>query len=216
LGRPGEVAAEGVITPARTRARKGEGDRLRAEILDAATKVLAESGSEQAMSIRAVADAAGVTAPSIYMHFADKTDLVYAVCERHFGELDAFVESQLVGIHDPYDRLAARGRAYIRFGLDHAEQYRVLFMTTEFPDHYTPEKMSEMAGYQHLVDNVQACMDAGTIVTDDPALVSIGLWALVHGVTSLLVSRPGFPWPPIDELVEHTLGVYARGLTVER
>ncbi|MBA3653434.1 MAG: TetR/AcrR family transcriptional regulator [Actinobacteria bacterium] len=214
MGRVAQAPAEDVITPpARTRARRGEGERLRDEILVAAARVLAESGSEQAMSIRAVADAAGVTPPSIYMHFADKTDLVYAVCERNFTELDAYVESQLAGVDDPSERLALRGRAYIGFGLDHAEQYRVLFMTTEFPEHYTPEKMSEMAGYQHLVDNVRECMHAGTIATDDPEVVSVGLWALVHGITSLLVSRPSFPWPPVDTLVDHVLATYASGLS---
>src|SRR4051794_538206 len=107
LGCAGVVATGDAITPAaRSRARRGEGQRLRDEILVAATQVLADTGSEQAMSIRAVADAAGVTPPSIYMHFADKTDLVYAVCERHFAELDAHVEAALVGITDPVERLA--------------------------------------------------------------------------------------------------------------
>jgi AcrR family transcriptional regulator len=179
-------------------------------------KVLADAGSEQAMSIRAVADAAGVTPPSIYMHFADKADLVYAICEQHFAELDVYVESQLDGIADPMTRLAARGRAYVRFGLDHAEQYRVLFMTTEFPDSYTPEKMGEMAGFAHLVANVQECIDSGAVAEHNAEMVSIGLWALVHGVTSLLVSRPGFPWPPVEDLIDHVLGVYATGLAGER
>ncbi len=174
--------------------------------------MLAETGSEQAMSIRAVADAAGVTAPSIYMHFADKTDLVYAVCERHFAELDAHVEAAVAGIADPLARLAARGRAYINFGLDHAEEYRVLFMATGAPADFTPEKMGEMAGFDHLTANVQECIDAGVINADDPELISVGLWSLVHGVTSLLVSRPTFPWPPVDELVDHVLSVYAAGL----
>jgi AcrR family transcriptional regulator len=181
----------------------------------AATRVLAEAGSEQAMSIRAVADAAGVSAPSIYMHFADKTDLVYAVCEQHFRELDSFVEAALVGIADPYERLAARGRAYVRFGLDHAEEYRVLFMATDMPEHYTADKMSEMAGFRHLIDNVQECMDAGLLAPADPTLVGVGLWSVVHGVTSLLVSRPNFPWPPAEELIDHVCETYAKGLAAE-
>jgi AcrR family transcriptional regulator len=205
------------VTPsARARARKGEGDRLRDEILDAAERVLAETGSEAATSIRAVADAAGVTPPSIYMHFADKTDLVYAVCERQFAELDAYIEAKASDAVDPYDQLALRGRAYVEFGLAHPEQYRVLFMGTEIPAHYTGEKMTEMSGFAHLVANVTACMDAGQMQRDDPELVSIGLWSLVHGVTSLLVSRPNFPWPPVDQLVEHVLSVYSKGLAAER
>lgn len=207
------VAEDDVITASpRTRARRGEGDRLRDEILDAAERVLAEAGSEQAMSIRAVADAARITPPSIYMHFADKTDLVYAVCERHFAALDDYVETKVDGLVDPYERLGMRGRAYIEFALAHPEQYRVLFMGTDIPEHYTAEKMTEMSGFAHLVANVEECMAAGTMAPDDPELVSIGLWALVHGVTSLLVSRPNFPWPPVDQLIDHVLETYAKGL----
>ena len=203
------------MTPLRARARRGEGERLRDEILVAATKVLAETGSEQAMSMRAVAEQAGVSPPSIYMHFADKTDLVYAVCERHFTELDAHVEAALEGITDPVERLAARGRAYVEFGLAHAEQYRVLFLATEAPAHYTPERMVEMSGFDHLLENVQQCIDAGLIAPGDPEVISVGLWAQVHGITSLLVSKPTVPWPPVDTLVDHVRRVHALGLAAQ-
>ena len=49
----------------RSRARRGEGDLLREEILLAATRLLIETGNEDAMSIRAIADAVGVSPPSI-------------------------------------------------------------------------------------------------------------------------------------------------------
>jgi AcrR family transcriptional regulator len=126
--------------------------------------------------------------------------------------LDAHVESALDGITDPVERLSARGRAYIDFGLDHAEQYRVLFMANDAPANFTPERMSEMAGFEHLTENVQQCIDTGAIAPGDPELISVGLWALVHGVTSLLVSRPTFPWPPVESLVDHVMAVYAAGL----
>jgi AcrR family transcriptional regulator len=209
------VGRRNSVVARRSRARRGEGDLLRDEILDAASRVLIESGGEHAMSMRAVADAAGVTPPSIYMHFADKIDLVYAVCERHFCELDAYVEDALADIDDPMLRLRERGRAYVRFGLDHPEQYRVLFMGHQAPEDYTPEKMGQMAGFQHLRENVEACIAAGAITATDATIVSVGLWAVVHGVTSLLVSKPGFPWPPVDELIDHVLDTHARGLAAE-
>ena len=213
MGRRAQGPAEGVITkPARVRARRGEGERTREEILDAAERVLAKAGSEQAMSMRAVADDAHLSPPAIYMHFADKTELVYAVCERHFSLLHESMEKAASDFTDPLDRLAARGRAYVRFALDHAEQYRVLFMGVDVPESYTPERMSEMAGFQPLVDDVAAAIDAGEIATGDPMLIAVGLWAAVHGITSLLVSRKSFPWPPVDELVEHMLATHAAGL----
>ena len=75
------AAARPSASPRRARARRGEGPRLREEILAAATRLLAETGDEEAVSIRAVAEAVGVTPPSIYLHFADKTELIFAVCE---------------------------------------------------------------------------------------------------------------------------------------
>jgi len=64
----------------RRRAPRGQGRKLREEILAAAERLLRETGDQEAVSIRAVADAVGVTPPSIYLHFADKTDLIFAIC----------------------------------------------------------------------------------------------------------------------------------------
>src|SRR6266545_2557125 len=105
----------------RSRAPKGEGRRLREEILDACEKLLLATGSAEAVSIRAVADAVGVTAPSIYRHFPDKTTLIFEVCERHFNELDKQIDEAVAGTTDPVKRLQARGIAYVRFGRDNPE-----------------------------------------------------------------------------------------------
>ncbi|WP_161500852.1 helix-turn-helix domain-containing protein [Embleya scabrispora] len=64
----------------RARARPGDGALLRGEILAAATALLDEAGDESALTLRAVAARAGVTTPSVYLHFANKRELVDAVC----------------------------------------------------------------------------------------------------------------------------------------
>ena len=103
----------------RTRARRGEGELLHTQILDAAERLLIETGNEEAVSIRRIAEAVGVTPPSIYLHFADKEELIFAVCERQFEALDRVVEEAVIGIDDPVEELYARGKAYVRFGLEH-------------------------------------------------------------------------------------------------
>ena len=72
----------------RTRARRGEGHRLREELVAAASDLLGELGDPNQLSMRAVAAAAGVTPPSIYLHFADKTALLDEVCCAYFEKLD--------------------------------------------------------------------------------------------------------------------------------
>jgi AcrR family transcriptional regulator len=198
----------------RSRARRGEGERLRAEILEAAERLLVETGDESALSIRAIADAVGVTPPSIYLHFADRNDLIFAVCEEQFSHLDAAMEEAATGVSDPWVRIARRGRAYIDFGLKNAEQYRILMMgrADSTPERFVDERLTQTGGFAHLVEDVQAAIDAGEIRQADSLLVASGLWMVVHGITSLLIAKPDFPWPPVDELVDHMLGVYATGL----
>src|SRR6516164_5456298 len=93
----------------RSRARRGEGERLREEILTAAERLLIATNDESALSIRAIANAVGVTPPSIYLHFADRNDLVFAVCERQAEEVDRVMEQAAREGSDPWDRIRRRG-----------------------------------------------------------------------------------------------------------
>src|SRR5215211_7525579 len=86
-------------------------------------------GEADSVSIRAIADAVGVTPPSIYLHFPDKESLILAVSERHFETFDSAIEEAGASIEDPVESLRRRGRAYVRFGLENPEPYRILFMT---------------------------------------------------------------------------------------
>jgi AcrR family transcriptional regulator len=198
----------------RTRARRGEGERLRDEILEAAERLLIETGSEDAVSIRAVAEAVGVTPPSIYLHFADKNELLFEVCEKHFDQFDRYLEAAAQESDEPLESLRLRGRAYVQFGLDHPEHYRILFMGKpgEMPVDFEETRMSRIASFDHLVQGVQRCIDAKAITAEDPVTVAVGMWAAVHGITSLLISKPGFPWPDVERLIDHVLDVQIRGL----
>jgi len=183
---------------------------LREEILAAATRLLAETGDEEAVSIRAVAEAVGVTPPSIYLHFADKTELIFAVCEEQFRQLAAAA----AGVADPLEALRRRGQAYVRFGLRNAEAYRVLFMYKDHvPEGVDHERLSRSETFNHLVESVRRCLDAGAFRPGDPFQIAIGLWVLVHGITSLLLAAPGFPWPQEpEELVDRLVTDHLQGL----
>jgi AcrR family transcriptional regulator len=183
--------------------------------LAAAERLLIETGDEQAVSIRAVADAVGVTPPAIYLHFADKRELIFEVCAASFAELDRLSEEAAARSSVPTESLRLRGRAYVQFGIDHPEQYRVLFMrrpaaTSEVFD---DERLRTAACFDHLVDAVQACVDAGALQAKaDAFIVAVELWAVVHGITSLLISKPDFPWPDRDAVVDDLLDACVRGL----
>src|SRR3982074_437672 len=88
----------------RRRARRGEGDRLREDILQATIGLLAETGDLDAVSIRAVAKRGGVTPPSIYLHFPDKQSLLDSACEPVFADLARYFAEACLGVATPVGR----------------------------------------------------------------------------------------------------------------
>src|SRR5687768_7046220 len=115
-------------TPVRPRSRRGEGERLREEILAAAEALLVETASEDAVSIRAVAQAVGVTPPSIYRHFADKDMLLLEVCRHSFSHFGAALEEALATDGPVEQQMVELGRAYMRYAREFPEHYRIMFM----------------------------------------------------------------------------------------
>jgi AcrR family transcriptional regulator len=207
------TAPRAAVVRTRPRSRRGEGETLRVELLAATERLMIERGSADGVSIRAIADAVGVTPPSIYLHFPDKESLILAVCERHFETFDAVIEQAGTSSDDPVESLRRRGRAYVRFGLENPEPYRILFMTrTDGAQQRDALVGAGARAFQHLVDAVQRCIDAGAFRRVDPVLAATGVWSAVHGVTSLLISMPGLPWPDVDALVDHVCDTQTRGL----
>jgi AcrR family transcriptional regulator len=210
------------VTPVRPRARKGEGELLRDEILEAAEALLLETASEEAVSIRAVAQSVGVTAPSIYRHFPDKTHLLFEVCARQFELLDEVIEEAVNGIDDPLEAMAARGRAYVRFGVEHPEHYRIMFMGSA---QATPEQWQDIVrtgSFANLITGIERLRDCDLLPPDiDTYTTALHVWANIHGLTSLLVTKPGIAWPELEDFVEDHLEqcflaqmVQARGATL--
>ena len=198
----------------RVRAKRGEGDRLRDDIMVVAERLLIDAGNQEAVSVRAIAEAAGCTPPAIYMHFADKDELFMAVCEQRFVELDRYGQEAAARSDDPLESLRLRGKAYVQFGLEHPEHYRLLMMT---PKVKSPEELSPLAAgmgtFQHLVEAVQLCIDAGAFASEPGAYqVALTLWAAVHGLTSLLITFPNFEWGERDNLMDFVIDVQIEGL----
>lgn len=195
---------EGGTSAARTRYRRGEGARLREDILGAASRLFFEQGGADGMTMRAVAAAAGVSPPAVYLHFADKDELIFAVCQGLFMQLDEAVEGAAAGIDDPIEAMKARARAYVHFGLDHPDHYRVLFMQApgNQPGHYTPDEVKASAAFGHLMDNVATLTGDPRVRNDvDPYELALDCWAFVHGLTSLLITKPDFGWPDADAML---------------
>jgi AcrR family transcriptional regulator len=73
--------------------------------------------------------------------------------------------------------------------------------TTPLPKR--PYKIHEAFGV--LRDMVGRCVEEKRFRAVDVELTSQALWSSIHGITSLLIQRPKFPWRPKRELIGHVI-----------
>jgi len=175
----------------RTPNPKGQGSRLREELLEAANRVLAKGG-HAALTLRAVAREANVTAPAIYLHFKDIEELTWDLLLLTWRELAAEMEAadDAVAEQGPLARLEAQLAAYVDFATSNPTRYELLFAIT--PD---PERVRIAYGsptipvYQALERAVSRCHDAGYELPlprgDAPDPSTVLLFVAAHGRIAL-------------------------------
>jgi AcrR family transcriptional regulator len=193
----------------RARNARGEGERLRDEIIAAAIKVLSAIGAEDPFSLRAVAKEAEIAAPSVYIHFADRNVLLLAVLEKLFREQVAIraAAEEAAGRAGggPWERLLARSIAAVAFGLTHPGHYKVLFEGRVVLRLNDP-RIADF-GRPLLVRSIELIREIKPIsakarVSQDPQRLALLLWSGLHGVISLRINKPTLDWPSATELAE--------------
>jgi AcrR family transcriptional regulator len=189
---------------ARQRNARGQGDRLRQEIIDAARDILAETGNLDRLTLRGVARRVGIAATSVYLHFPDAEHLAVVALEQTFAELSAATAAATAEIADPAEALLARCRAYCQFGLDHPGHYRVMFSIALMPTLAAgdPEDTPGQRAFRRLLGAVEACLAAGAGRPHrDPRRLASLVWAAEHGLVSARLARPQFHWGNLDGMV---------------
>ena len=186
----------------RTRNRRGEGERLREDLLAAAIQLVETQDSP--LSLRAVAREVGVAATSVYLHFPTIDHLQAAVMELGFERLRTATAQAGQHMADPTDEMLARLKAYCHFGNDHSRLYRLMF-DTGLPlnvwgdESNTPGRQT----FEGMVSIVRRYLEAtSSSPKEDPFRLALLLWTSLHGQVLARVARPTLPWPSIDDLVE--------------
>ena len=187
--------------PHRANNRRGEGDRLRTALLAAAMDMV--ETQDTALSLRGVAREVGIAATSVYLHFPDLEHLLAAVMQEGFDRLTFATTQAAEGIADPADELRARCRAYCHFGLEHARLYRLMFQAGLPQIWEDPAQTPGRKSFENLVGAVKRCIEAGLAPPhDDPFRLASIIWTADHGLILARITRPTFPWAPIDDLVD--------------
>lgn len=198
--------ADPVADPVVRRARnpRGQGDRLRQDLLGAAVQLLSEAPHPDDVSIRAIARAAGVSPTAAYRHFEDRDDLVCEAVGACFADFAEEMLRRTASIEDPFERLREAGRAYLDYATAEHGRYRVLFSNpVPMQSDLVTEDSAGTAAFTQLVAIVQACLDAGARTrTDDAVFLSFQVWSWIHGIVDLRITHAKMDWPPAEAMFD--------------
>jgi AcrR family transcriptional regulator len=183
--------------------RRKHKEELRAVILDAARGIFVRQGYES-FSMRKLAEKIEYSPGSVYLHFKNKEELFECLVDESFARL----LKTLMGLRngqqwqDPVEELKKGLRAYVEFGLRNPNDYRFAFMLRP-PLEKRPYKVH--GAFEALRLIVRRCVEEKRFRAVDVETTSQALWASVHGITSLLIQRPAFPWAPKKELIAQVI-----------
>jgi hypothetical protein len=102
-------------------------------------------------------------------------------------------------------------RAYVDFGLNNPSHYHCAFVMRRNPGSKTDRAVPHPA-FEVLRDSVRDCVEQGQLRSANLEITSQGLWAAIHGITALLISRPEFPWEDRDAVIDHVIDTALTGL----
>ena len=195
----------------RKRNPRGEGVRLREEIVNAAVRLI-DTGGPERVTLRGVAREAGISAPSIYDHFADRGEILGAVKLRLLSQLQDEIETATDQHEGSVARLIAGCQAYVGFSAHWPARYAYLFA-------YEPASGAGPAAgplppesnpFGGLVEAITDCVEAGTSTSTDAWADATAVWSALHGYATLHSAVPAFSWPDQDDLLARIVRGLAR------
>jgi AcrR family transcriptional regulator len=185
---------------------------LRQEILDAARDILVREGYD-GLSMRKVAERIAYSPTAIYLHFKDRDDLVFCVCEQLMAGLVKELQHVADRHADPLVALRKGLRRYVEFGLKHPQHYQATFGIPHGKDaRYQAPGTMGMQAFGFLPRMVTECVKRKKLAKVDPHKASCALWAGIHGLTSLLIVMPNFQWGDRDEVIDQLITMLVDGL----
>jgi AcrR family transcriptional regulator len=190
---------------------------LRKRILLTAEALFVEEGYEN-VSMRKIARQIEYSPTTIYHYFKNKGELFVCLLEGYYGQLLARLEEIYARGDDPIVTLKKGMRAYTEFGLANPSYYKLAFMSPpEFKaESYLVEGSKGTELFLTLRNSAKLCIRQGLFGPMDVDLAAQVLWTMNHGVTSLLITNPNFPWADRDALIDRVIDCSILGLRAMR
>ncbi|HEY9044518.1 MAG TPA: TetR/AcrR family transcriptional regulator [Ohtaekwangia sp.] len=161
-------------------------EELRSRILQVAKELFIERGFEDT-SIRNIAERIEYSPTTIYLYFKDKDDIFRALHLEGFVLLNQYFRS-LENVEDPFERLKAICKTYIKFALENGEFYDLMFINRSPINAIEKDEAKWEEGqraFAFLVNTIQQCIQKGYFEGMDGEVLAFTFWSMVHGICSL-------------------------------
>lgn len=172
-----------------------------------------ETGGLEAVSLRRVGSALGVTAPALYAYVTDKNDLLRTVAEGEFDRLmERFAD---IDDPDPVERVRKLSRAYVDHAIANPELFRTMFL---FPPELAnttttgQELPAATKAFEMALSTTTAAVDQGCFPGIDPLTAALTTWTAIHGLADILLLGFGFDEKTRDQLIDTVIDTMVHGL----
>ena len=156
-------------------------------LLQEANALLNEQGVE-GLSLRKLAERAGVSRTAPYHHFRDKNALLCALASQAFAELDSIIERQLesAGDHPDIQNFVIE---YLEFATENPEQYELMFGRTIWKSGTPTDELKRVAyrSFRRYAEGLGALVQGRLPAATDPLRVAQASWATIHGLCRLVI-----------------------------
>jgi AcrR family transcriptional regulator len=172
-----------------------------------ATRVILEAEGAEAVSMRRVAAAVGVTPMALYRHYRNREALLGEICDAAFEEVAGTWQQRPDGA-DPIENLLATAGILVDFALARPRLYSYMFterrdQARSYPDDFAAGRSPTV---NVLVGVIEHGMDVGAFRRDDPLATGLTVAAQLHGLIALyLGERIGLTHPEFRELCRGSL-----------
>jgi AcrR family transcriptional regulator len=159
---------------------------LKNALIEAGVQILSEEGIE-GLSLRKVAQRAGVSHNAPYSHFPDKQSLIAAISTEGFKQLYSELDTAISAYPDaPRQQLREGAWAYVQFALSNTDTFKLMFsgVLEKERDYPAFVEISHQT-FGRVVDVVRACQETGVLPPEPTDVMAVAVWGMVHGIISL-------------------------------
>ncbi len=189
--------------------KKRETELLRQRVLDVAEEIIATEGVSN-VTMRRIASSVEYAPTVLYRLFADKNDLMdHLIARGYVGVRKRYEKLLSRNDSDPLQAFATLIKVYVDYALTHPNHYRMWFATSEISRENGQLKMRhgrlEFVVFRPWLGCIEACREAGMFPGRSAMETFQLVWTRVHGLISLRLQHPAFPWMPVDKHLDEAL-----------